>query len=245
MFLTPYPLAEALAVPLIFGLTAYALRTVSRSGLAGGVLIGALVYGVSGVGGFAVLGVFFVLGSALTRLGYAVKAARGIAQSGGGRRGARHALANCAVGTLLAMLYKVSGGSPLIGALLTAAFSTAAADTAGTEFGSLFGRRAFLAVNLRPVAPGTPGAVSIEGTSASLAAAAIVALTGLVTGLFHGVALWAVVAGSAFAGAYLESLIGSYPSVERALGNEWLNVLNTATGALLCLAVIALFGLAG
>ncbi len=245
MFLTSHPLAEALAVPLLFGITAYALGTVSRSGFIGGVLIGAVIYFFSGVGGFAALGVFFVLGSALTRLGYKVKAARGIAQSAGGRRGARHALANCAVGTLLAIYYKISGGSALAGAMLTSAFATAAADTAGTEFGSLFGRRAFLAASFRPVKPGTPGAVSVEGTAASLAAAAIVTLTGLVTGLYQGTALWAVVSGSAFAAAYMESLLGSFQSVERALGNEWLNVFNTAAGALLCLAVAVLCGLAG
>lgn len=245
MFLSSHPLAEALTVPLLFGITAYALGTVSRSGFIGGVLIGAVIYFTSGLGGFAVLGVFFVLGSALTRLGYQVKASRGIAQRGGGRRGARHALANCAVGTLLAIYYKISGGSALAGAMFSAAFATAAADTAGTEFGSLFGRRAFLAVSFRPVKPGTPGAVSVEGTAASLAAAAIVALTGLVTGLYDDAALWAAVSGSAFAAAYLESLLGSFHSVERTLGNEWLNVFNTAAGALLCLAVAALFGFAG
>ncbi len=243
LFLSSHPIIEALTVPFLVGIAAYALGTVSRSGLIGGVVIGALIYGCSGMGGFAVLGVFFVLASGLTHLGYEVKAARGIAQSGRGRRGARHALANCAVGTLLAMVYKFTHGSPLAGALLTASFATAAADTAGTEFGSLYGRRAFLAASLRPVPPGTPGAVSVEGTAASLVAAVAVALTGLLTGLFSGSALWASAAGSAFAAAYAESLLGSFPGLERALGNEWLNVLNTALGALLCLIAALVAGL--
>lgn len=243
MYLSPYPVVEAFLVSFGFGIAAYFLGTVSRSGLAGGGITGAAVYWFGGWGSFAVLGSFFVLGSALTRMGYAAKEKRGIAQADRGRRGSRHALANCSVGVVLAVGYKLTGGHPLVGAALTASFAAGAADTAATEFGSAFGRRAFLPTSFRRVPPGTPGAVSMEGTLASALAAVAVSTVGLAVGLFEGAGLWAAASVGGFLGAFLESVLGSLPGVEQRLGNEGMNVFNTAIGALICLITARLAGL--
>ncbi|MBD3337114.1 MAG: DUF92 domain-containing protein, partial [Candidatus Eisenbacteria bacterium] len=78
---------EAIAVNLVLGLLAVALRAVRWSGFAGGVVVGTLIYAGAGRHGFAILVGFFILGSLLTRLGYATKAERGVAEEKGGRRG--------------------------------------------------------------------------------------------------------------------------------------------------------------
>jgi uncharacterized protein (TIGR00297 family) len=240
MYFSPYPLAEAFAVTLAFGLAAYFLGTVNRSGLAGGVAIGALIYYFGGWQSFTVLVSFFILGSALTRLGYKCKKELGAAQEAEGRRGARHAFANCVVGLLISAVYKFSGGHPLAGAVFVASFATAAADTAGTEAGSALGRNAFLPTTFRKVAPGTPGAVSFEGTVASLLAAALVALVGWLVGLAATADLAVIVCLSAFLAAFTESVLGAVPRVEQALGNEGMNILNTFWGAALCLILTRL-----
>ena len=58
-----------------------------------------------------------------------------------------------------------------------------AADTASSEIGKAYGRRTFLITTLRPVPPGTEGAVSLEGTTAGAVAALLVALVGAAGGL--------------------------------------------------------------
>ena len=242
MYFSSFPLIEAFAVASAFGLAAYFLGTVSLGGLLGGVAIGGLIYYFGGWQSFTVLMAFFILGSALTRLGYERKKELGAAQASGGRRGARHALANCTAGVLIAAFYKFSGGNAIAAAAFVASFATAAADTAGTEAGSALGRKAFLPTTFRKVEPGTPGAVSLEGTAASLLAAGLIALVGWIVGLVPTAALAVVVASSAFLAAFTESLLGALPQVERTLGNEGMNVLNTFWGAVLCLIIATLTG---
>ncbi|MBW1696384.1 MAG: DUF92 domain-containing protein [Deltaproteobacteria bacterium] len=240
MYFSPFPLAEAFAVAVALGVAAYFLGAVSLSGLAGGAAVGGLIYYFGGWQSFTVLMAFFILGSALTRLGYERKKELGAAQEAEGRRGARHALANCAAGLLISAFYKFSGGNPLAGTALVASFATAAADTAGTEAGSVLGRSAFLPTTFRKVEPGTPGAVSLAGTAASLLAAGLIALVGWLVGLAPSAALAAVAASSAFLAAFTESVLGALPQVERTLGNEGMNVLNTVWGAVLCLIITTL-----
>ena len=92
----------AFFVTAAFATLAYALGMVSRSGALGGLLVGTAIYASLGPRGFAVLALFVVGGSLLTRLGYGSKQRTGTAQEHGGRRGARNALANCSVAVLCA-----------------------------------------------------------------------------------------------------------------------------------------------
>ena len=114
---------------------------ISGSGALGGLLVGTLIYASLGPRGFAVLALFVIGGSLLTRLGYASKARTGTAQEHGGRRSARNALANCAVATFCAILAAVTGSEPFIAAFV-ASLGAAFADTAESEIGQLFGRTA-------------------------------------------------------------------------------------------------------
>ena len=243
MYFSGYPLIESFLIPFVFGLIAFALRAVSRSGLIGGVIAGTLIYYLAGMGGFWVLGSFFIIGSLLTKFGYRAKEARGIAQADKGRRGARHALANTAIPLGLALIYKLTGHDPTAGALITAAFATACADTSGTELGSALGKRAFLPTTFRRVEPGTPGAVSLEGTLASLAGAFIVAGVGWKTGIVENGGFFLAAATGGFLGAWMESVLGAVPGVEKAFGNEGMNVANTVIGAFFCLVIVKLIGL--
>src|SRR4028119_302119 len=87
-------LIVALLITGVFAGLACALGMVSWGGALGGFVVGVIIYVCLGPQGFAVLALFVVGGSALTRLGYRSKERRGIAQPYHGRRGARNALAN-------------------------------------------------------------------------------------------------------------------------------------------------------
>ena len=217
----------AFLVAGIFAALAYALGMVSRGGALGGFAVGAVIYACLGPQGFAILALFVVGGSALTRLGYRSKQRRGIAQSHGGRRGVRNALANCGVALLCALLAALIPSEAFTAAFV-GALGAAFADTAESEVGQLGRKAPRLITNLRKVPPGTDGAVSLEGTLAGLATALLTALVGLLLGLVAGSGTALLVAGAAFLGTVADSLLGA---LAPRIGNELTNVACTLVAA--------------
>jgi uncharacterized protein (TIGR00297 family) len=226
-------LVAALLVTGVFAGLAYALGMVSRDGALGGFAVGAVIYVCLGPQGFAVLALFVVVGSALTRLGYRSKQRRGIAQSSGGRRSARNALSNCGVALLCALL-AATFPSETFTAAFVASLGAAFADTAESEVGQLSRRTPRLVTNLRKVPTGTDGGVSVPGTLAGLAAAVLTALLGLALGLLGGPGAALLVACAAFLGTVADSLLGA---LTPRVGNEITNVLCTLVAAGLVLAL--------
>ena len=220
----------ALLVTGAFAALAYALGMISPSGALGGLLVGATIYASLGPRGFAVLALFVIGGSLLTRLGYGRKARAGAAQEHGGRRSARNALANCAVATLCAIL--AATGSEPFAAAFVASLGAAFADTAESEIGQLFSRTPRLISTLQKVPPGTDGAVSFPGTLAGAGAAVLTALLGLSLGMLETPASALLVAIAAFLGTLADSLIGA---LSPRAGNELTNLLCTLVAALLAL----------
>jgi uncharacterized protein (TIGR00297 family) len=223
-------LLAALLVTATFAALAYALGMISRSGALGGLLVGTTIYASLGPRGFAVLALFVIGGSLLTRLGYGSKQRTGTAQEHGGRRSARNALANCAVATFCAIL-AATGSEPFTAAFV-ASLGAAFADTAESEIGQLFSRTPRLITTLQKVPPGTDGAVSLPGTLAGAGAAGLTAVLGFALGMLETPAPALLVATAAFLGTVADSLIGGLSS--RA-GNELTNVLCTFVAALLAL----------
>lgn len=219
----------ALPVTVAFAALAYGLGAASPSGVLGGVLVGAPIYATLGPSGFALLVLFVVVGSALTRLGYGRKRRSGTAQEHGGRRGARNALANAGVPVLCAVLYALEPSGALSAAYV-AAVGAALADTAESEVGQLSRRDPRLLTTMREVPPGTDGAVSLTGTLAGISAAGMTAGLGLLLGLVADPLGAALVALAAFLGTVADSLVGARLSW---IGNEATNVLCTLVAAVL------------
>ncbi|HEX2252209.1 MAG TPA: TIGR00297 family protein [Thermoanaerobaculia bacterium] len=229
-------LAVGAAVNLVLAALGYLGRTVNVSGAVAGWVVGTVIWAFLGWQGYLLLIAFFVLGSGATKLGYRRKAAAKLAQEEGGRRGARHALANVGV-ALACAVFAATTPYPLVFALaFAAAFATAASDTAGSEIGQLWGRRTFLLTTLRPVPRGTDGAVSLEGTLAGIAASFLLGALGAAVGLYPWEGVWVVVV-AAFVGTTLESLLGATVERRGLLDNEAMNFLNTLVGALVAAAL--------
>jgi uncharacterized protein (TIGR00297 family) len=224
--------AIALAVNAAVAALMGAVRVVSPSGAAAGGIVGFLVLAAGGWNSYALLWIFFLLGTAATRLGYRRKAAADLAQADLGRRGAAHVVANCGVAAALLLLR-----APPIA--FAAALSAALADTLGTEFGTLFGKAAFSPLTLRPLPAGTPGAISPPGTAASLAGAAIMGLAAWRLGLVETSLAWVVVVGG-FLGALSESVLCTLAArLGARLDHEFSNALNTFVGAMVALRLAA------
>ena len=238
----PRRLLIGLAFNAALALLAFLARSVDVAGAASAIVIGTAISAGLGLAGLALMVAFFVLGSAATRLGYARKAARGIAQEKGGARGWQNAWANGGVPAALALVAGMTsaGLRDLLAIAYAAAVATAAADTCSSEVGKAYGRRTFLITTLRPVPAGTEGAVSLEGTLGGFAGALAVAAVGAAGGLFGwGEALVVGVAG--LLGCLAESLLGSVAESRGWLDNNLLNAANTAIGALVAVALVRLF----
>ena len=226
---------------LVLAVAAWLARSLTAAGAGAAALLGTVVAAFGGWGQFAALCAFFVVGVSATRLGRKVKEARGIAEARGGRRGVGNVLANGGAAGLLALAgwagvhglraLAVACALAALGALATAAF-----DTASSEIGKAWGRTTVLVTSLRPVPPGTEGAVSLEGTLAGLVAAAIVACVGApFTPLGQTVAPLKVVlcvVAAGFVGSTFESIVGAMAHRRgRAIHNDVLNFANTVVGA--------------
>ena len=199
-------LSTALLVTGAFAALAYALGVISRSGALGGLLVGTTIYASLGARGFAILALFVIGGSLLTRLGYGRKQRTGTAQEHGGRRSARNAIANCAVATLCALLAAATGSEPLTAAFV-ASIGAAFADTAESEIGQLFSRTPRLITTLRKVPSGTDGAVSLPGTLAGVAAAGLTSALALAVGMLAAPDSALLITTAAFLGTIADSLI--------------------------------------
>jgi uncharacterized protein (TIGR00297 family) len=234
----------ALGLNLGLAALAYLAGTVSRSGVIGGVVVGSAIYLCVGLPGWLMLVGFFVLGSGASKLGYQRKAALGVAQEDRGRRGAKHALANCGTALACAIAFHFWPHPAWLCAYV-GAFATALSDTSASEIGQLYGRTPILITTFQRVPVGTEGAVSLEGTLAGIAASLLLALLGWAVGLAgSGVGahfVW-VIAVAAFVGNTLESYLGATLEGLKGIDNEVINFANTVIGAgtaaALCLLVL-------
>ena len=228
-------------VNLIFAWLALRAKSVDRSGMIAGLLVGLVTFTFTGWRGYAVLIGFFVLGSGATRLGTARKMRLGVAQSKGGARSARHALANCGVGAYLALLVAGSVRPEMFVLAYVCAYAAAVFDTVSSEIGQAYGGRPRLITSFRQVPPGTDGAVSLLGTAAGGVAALLIGCAAWGMNLLPGSALWVVVM-AGFLGSTADSILGATLQARGLMDNEGVNFSNTMLGALVGLACALAIG---
>src|ERR1039458_7498891 len=145
------------------------------------------------------------------------------------------ALAEAAADTVSSEIGQAFGGSPR--PLPAPPPADAAADTVSSEIGQAFGGSPILLTTLRPVPPGTDGAISLRGTLAGIFAAAIVAAAGRWSmHLSLRQSSIALVAG--ICGLFFDSLLGATLERRGWIGNDLVNFCSTAFSAALCLIVL-------
>jgi uncharacterized protein (TIGR00297 family) len=191
----------------------------------------------------------FVLTFAATRLGRARKATAGLAESRRGRNAAQ-IIANLGIAALLLspplsgfvgvgyttreghVLYVILSCVPTLAAL-----AEATADTVSSEIGQAFGGTPFMLTTLRRVPPGTDGAISLYGTLAGIAAAALIAATGA-PALGMSLTECVVAFAAGVAGLFFDSLLGATGERKGWIGNDLVNFASTAFAAGITLLAI-------
>ena len=237
----PGPWAVALAINALLIALAQRLPVLTSAGWVHAGILGTILWGCLGPAGWAVVVAYLALGSLVTRLGYRRKRAQGLAEGRGGRRGPENVWGSALVGTVLALLVPLTpaGWTPLLLLGFAASFAAKLADTFGSEIGKRWGRHTFLITSLRPVPAGTEGAISLEGTLASLVGSALMATVMVLGGLIVGWSAWGLVSLVGLVATLAESLLGATLQTTRPwLSNEVVNGLQTLLAALLAMGLV-------
>lgn len=228
------PFAPAVIVSVVFAALARLVRGVTVGGAIAGAGICCLLYAGAGLGAFLVLVSVFALTWLSTRFGYRRKQKLGTAEQSDGRT-ALQVLANLAVAAGCATLSVVTARKEMFLLAVSAALSEAAADTVSSEVGQARSADARLIVSWELVPAGTDGGVSWAGTLAGVAAAALVSLLSVMTGLIPLKWIGFSIA-AAVAGMIADSFLGALLEQRKVLNNDAVNFLGTLIAA--CLAAL-------
>ncbi|MGH9410248.1 MAG: DUF92 domain-containing protein [Vicinamibacterales bacterium] len=228
--------AAAVVANLVVAAAGYGARTVSASGAVCGAILGIAIFLPLGWQGWMLLLVTFIAASVATRTGRARKQLLGIAEERGGRRGPGNAIANTGVAVIAAVLAGLDVHPELARLAFVAALAAGGSDTIASEIGKAYGRRTWSVASLSRVAPGTSGAMSLEGTMAGVAGAIGLGTLAIGLGLLAPRALLVVVIASTV-GAFVESWLGATLEGPGILNNDVLNFINTAVAAATAIAI--------
>jgi uncharacterized protein (TIGR00297 family) len=210
-------------------------------------VLGVIVWGTLGWQGYAVVMFYFLVGSAVTKIGIEEKEAAGIAEKRSGMRGPENVWGSALIATICALgtfvVKQIGDNISIIGDNLAlfiqllaiayiASFATKLSDTTASEVGKAYGKNTFLITTLKPVPRGTEGAVSLEGTLAGIVASILISILAWGLGLINFLGIFICLI-AAFVATNLESVIGATLQNKFVwLTNEVVNIINTLIGAI-------------
>lgn len=242
----PFVQAMAINVLLFAVFRGKLLSALTPSGFIHAMALGTMLWTTMGWRGWSYCVMYLVLGQAVTKVRFADKVKRGIAESRGGRRGPENVWGSaatsllCAVGSaqgvMVAPFLQLSPELYVLG--FVAGLATKLADTFASEIGKAYGKTTFLITSFKRVEPGTEGAVSAEGTVAAAVGGFILSMVGYSIGLIDLPSV-AVSTASAFIATNVESLIGATLQGKEGFSfmtNEVVNFVNTLIGATIAIA---------
>ncbi len=199
--------------------------------------LGTILYGCLGLEGWLYVVIYLLFGYLVTKVGFEYKKSLGLAEGRGGRRGPENVWGSAFVGAILALMIAANMGDySLLIIGFSASFSAKLADTFGSEIGKRWGNSAFLITNFKKVPVGTDGAISLEGTFASLFGSFLMTTSACALSLIPIGITFVVVFISGFLATLAESFIGAFFQERHSwLSNELVNGLQTFIGALLAM----------
>lgn len=196
-----------------------------------GAVAGTLLYWGGGLTALCLMTLFFILGTAATSWKKASKQHSRARDSHQTRRNAGQVLANAGVaGALAAMACGFPAYQPVLLLMIAGSFSAATADTLSSELGMVYGRRFYHILHWRQEEKGLDGLISLEGTLCGAAGSALIALA-YAAGTRFTPASFVILVVAGTAGNLADSLLGATLERRDIIGNDLVNLLNTATGA--------------
>lgn len=230
-----YSLAFAFLLSFFVSLLALYAKVADESGLMSATIVGTTLILFADIRFFAVILLFYALGSAITKYKYSVKLERGIAEQAGGARGYANVFGNSLAPLFFAVQFGVSGDA-IFAAAFVAAVAAALADTMASEIGKAE-EKVYLITNFSRVEPGTSGGISVKGELAALFGCIVTALLSLLLGII-GFDVLLPVTLSAFAGVHIDSLLGATLEKKGYLTNSAVNFLGTLSAGIICVLLL-------
>lgn len=250
------PLVSSLVLNtiLFFSLRPKLMTMLTPEGFAHSLALGTMLWTTLGWRGWTVCVLYLFLGQLVTKIGFDEKEALGIAEGRGGRRGPENVWGSALTGTLCASAaaQAVKTGTAFLGLssnvwilAYVASLATKLADTFASEIGKAYGKTTISITSFKPVPRGTEGAISLEGTLASVVGGLLLSLYAyFVVGLIPSIQGVGVATFSAFFATMCESLLGATLQEKEGMAwmtNEVVNFFNTIIGAAAAILLGVLF----
>lgn len=162
----------------LISLAAWRLGALATSGAWGAALMGSVIFGLGGLKWAALLLTFFITSSALSKMFKQRKKEVNLKYAKGSRRDWGQVFANGGVGMFVVLLHLLYPQALWPWLAFAGAFATANADTWATELGIFSPSEPRLITSWMQVPKGTSGGVSLVGTLATTAGAALVGVIG-------------------------------------------------------------------
>jgi len=234
LFLNAFTIGFIINLFLIFIFRRYPIMT--KGGWMSAGILGTLLWGSLGWKGWISVVLYLLLGSLVTKIGFKYKNKLGIAEKRGGRRGPENVFGSASTGLFLALMIKLNlANLILLKVGFAASFAAKLADTFGSEIGKRYGRNTYLITTFKKVRQGTEGAISLEGTFASLFGSLTMSFVMFILGFITIEKGFFIVCFSGFAATIFESFIGATFQDKLNLSNEAVNAIQTSFSATLAI----------
>ncbi|KAL3680666.1 hypothetical protein R1sor_023622 [Riccia sorocarpa] len=234
--------SSLISVGIIFAVAAPLLWVgLTPQGILSAYVLGSVIWRAYGGQGLVTIVLFYIIGTAATKLKLKEKQKEGIAEKRSGRRGPGSVWGSGSAGLLCALFTILGVGSPDITPLwklgYLASLCTKLSDTVSSEIGKAYGKTTYLVTTFSVVPRGTEGAVSLEGTIAGLVAALFLVVSSFFLNQVDStggvIALVASQVANLFE-SYLGATLQGRPGFEW-LSNDLVNVANITVGASLAI----------
>ncbi|MFZ5515559.1 MAG: DUF92 domain-containing protein [Candidatus Zhuqueibacterota bacterium] len=189
------------------------MRFLSGSGAVSTFLLGVIIFGTGNWEFSLPILLFFFLSSLLSKTGKKWKQKFADTFQKGGQRDIGQVLANGGIAGLIVLIWNYFPGDVWYFAFI-GAVAAVTADTWATEIGVFSKKSPRAILNLKPVAPGTSGGISILGIAGALMGSFVIVFIGrLVTTRYHGMEqgelLFIALIFSGLAGSIVDSFLGA------------------------------------
>ena len=199
------------AFAILISLLAYKAKSLDKSGAVAATVEGTLIFGLGGWEWAILLLTFFISSSGLSKMFKKRKVNLQEKFDKGSRRDAMQVLGNGGLAAFFAALHFFFPDSIWTWLGFAAALAAVNADTWATELGVLAPSQPRMITNLKiKVEKGTSGGISVTGTFASLAGAALIAiLAGIFAPSGDAFMIFALVTLAGLLGALFDSYLGA------------------------------------
>jgi len=221
---------------LLAAFLSYYLRKLTIPGAIAGFITAVLIFTGAGFTGLAMLAIFFMAGSWATGWQKRKKTVMNSGEKHHNQRTAGQVLANGGIAAILGIIaWLIPEKQELTKLMMAGSFAAAMADTLSSELGTIYGSRFYNIITLKKDTRGLDGVISLEGTLIGIAGAALIAIIYMPGIKWNINFLYIIIAG--IIGNIVDSVFGATLERKGIINNNMVNLLNTLTGALICLVL--------